>query len=317
MLRRVWQRSMIALALNKQLGQAIQGSRLGHALARRYTAGEDVAAAIRRASDLFAQCGVRASLFYLGEYVSDPAKIALNVTRIDEAIDALATTDIDRHVSVDPTQIGAMTSAELARGHAESLTDALSVVAREKTTLMIDMEDGSFTDSTIALHDTLRAAGKPVALTLQANLRRTEADLLRQIAQGAHVRLVKGAFVSTREKSFVRRDEINMNSRRLIDLMFSQSARERGFYPSIATHDVALQRHAIERAKMAGWQASEWEIEMLLGVRDDLAAALAAEGFCIRLYMPFGVDWWPYAIRRIGENPGNAWLLARSLVSRG
>ena len=316
MLSRVWQHSMIALAREERLGQAIQDSRFGHALARRYTAGENVAAAIRRASESFADRGVRASLFYLGEYVSDPAKIALNLTRIGEAIAALATSEIDRHVSVDPTQIGAMIGPDLARYHAETLADALSVVAREKTTLMIDMEDETFTDSTIAMHDALRTAGKPVALTLQANLRRTEADLKRQIARGAHVRLVKGAFVSTRDKSFVRRDEIKMNSRRLIDMMFSNQARETGFYPSIATHDDALQRYAIQHARAGGWKPSEWEIEMLLGVRDDLAATLAAEGFCVRLYMPFGVDWWPYAIRRIGESPGNAWLLARSLVSR-
>ena len=288
-------------------------------MARRYTAGENVAAAIRRANQLFERRGVRASLFYLGEYVSDPAKIALNVTRIGEAVAALAATEIDRHVSVDPTQIGAMIDPGLASRHAEALAEAFAHIARQdtrRTTLMIDMEDKSFTDSTIAMHDTLRAAGEPVALTLQANLRRTEADLKRQIVQGAHVRLVKGAFVSSHEKSFVRREEIKTNSRSLIDLMFSQSARETGFYPSIATHDDALQRYAIECAKATGWKASEWEIEMLLGVRDDLAATLAADGYCVRLYMPFGVDWWPYAIRRVGESFGNARLLARSLVSR-
>jgi proline dehydrogenase len=167
-----------------------------------------------------------------------------------------------------------------------------------------------------AHHDELRDGGLPVALTLQAYLRRTEADLGRQIARGAHVRLVKGAFVAGAATSFTRRGEIKANSRRLIDLMFSPGARDSGFYPSIATHDEALLRYAAERAKANGWPDDAWEIEMLLGVRDRLAAWLAASGRRVRLYLPFGRDWWPYAIRRIGENPANMTLLARSLISR-
>ena len=182
---------------------------------------------------------------------------------------------------------------------------------------MLDMEDQSFTDATIALHDELRAAGLPVALTPQAYLRRTEADLNRQIALGAHVRLVKGAFVADAATSFTRRAEIKANSRRLIDLMFSHGAREAGFYPSIATHDDALQRYAAERAAEKGWPDDPWEIEMLLGVRDDLAAALAASLRRVRLYLPFGRDWQHYAIQCIGKNPVNAALLVRSLISRG
>ena len=128
--------------------------------------------------------------------------------------------------------------------------------------------------------------------------------------------LVKGAFVTSAATSFTRRGEIKANSRRLIDLMFSPSARDSGFYPSIATHDDSLQRRAAECAAANGWLTGRWEIEMLLGVCDDLAAALAANGRRVRLYLPFGRDWWPYAIRRIGENPANAALLARSLISR-
>jgi proline dehydrogenase len=211
-----------------------------------------------------------------------------------------------------------MLDPALARRNAFTVAQAIARAPQDAPrvrAMMLDMEDQSFTDATIALHDELRAAGLPVALTLQAYLRRTEADLGRQIALGAHVRLVKGAFVAGAATSFTRRAEIKANSRRLIDLMFSRGARDSGFYPSIASHDDALQRYAAERASANGWPDDAWEIEMLLGVRDDLAAALAASGRRVRLYLPFGRDWWPYAIRRIGENPGNAWLLARSLIS--
>jgi proline dehydrogenase len=231
----------------------------------------------------------------------------------------LADSPLDLHVSVDPTQIGHMLDPALARRNAFTVAEAIARAPQDALrvrAMMLDMEDQSFTDATIALHDELRDGGLPAALTLQAYLRRTEADLRRQIERGAHVRLVKGAFVAGAATTFTHRAEIKANSRRLIDLMFSRGARDSGFYPSIATHDDQLQRYAAERASETGWPDDAWEIEMLLGVRDDLAAALAANGRRVRLYLPFGRDWWPYAIRRIGENPGNAALLARSLISR-
>lgn len=169
-------------------------------------------------------------------------------------------------------------------------------------------------NSTIALHDDLRAARLPVALTLQAYLRRTEGDLQAQIARGSRVRLVKGAFAAGTRVAFTRQGAIKTNFRHLIELMLSRQAREAGFYPVIATHDDHLHAHAIEHAEGNGWHPSEFEFEMLVGVRDNVARALAARGHQVRLYVPFGRDWWPYAVRRIGENPRNAWLLARSLV---
>jgi proline dehydrogenase len=310
---------MIALARSAGLTRFVQASRLGAALARRYIAGATPEAALARVARLGSEQSVRASLFALGEYVSDLATIETTVLEQLSIVAQLAASPLDLHVSVDPTQIGHMLDPALARRNAFSVAEAIAAAPKDSPrvrAMMLDMEDQSFTDATIALHDELRDGGLPVALTLQAYLRRTEADLSRQIARGAHVRLVKGAFVAGAATSFTRRGEIKANSRRLIDLMFSPSARDSGFYPSIATHDDRLQRYAAERAEANGWPDDAWEIEMLLGVRDDLAAALAASGRRVRLYLPFGRDWWPYAIRRIGENPGNAALLARSLISR-
>jgi proline dehydrogenase len=319
MLRRAWQNAMIGLARSAPLTRFVQGSRLGAALARRYIAGATAEAALARATRLKAAGSIRGSLFFLGEYVSDLATIETTVLEQLSMVAQLAGSPLDLHLSVDPTQIGHMLDPALARRNAFAVAEAIAAAPKDPsrlTAMMIDMEDQSFTDATIALHDELRDGGLPVALTLQAYLRRTEADLSRQIARGAHVRLVKGAFVAGAATSFTRRAEIKANSRRLIDLMFSPAARDSGFYPSIATHDEALQRYAAERAAANGWPDDAWEIEMLLGVRDPLAAALAASGRRVRLYLPFGRDWWPYAIRRIGENPANATLLARSLISR-
>jgi proline dehydrogenase len=320
MLRRAWQTAMIALARAEGVTRRVQASRLGAALARRYVAGATPEAALARVARLGSEQSIRASLFALGEYVSDLATIETTVLEQLSIVAQLAASPLDLHVSVDPTQIGQMLDPALARRNAFAVAEAIAAAPHDferVTAMMLDMEDPSFTDATIALHDELRDGGLPAALTLQAYLRRTEADLRRQIERGAHVRLVKGAFVAGAATSFTRRAEIKANSRRLIDLMFSRGARDSGFYPSIATHDDALQRYAAKRAAENGWPDDAWEIEMLLGVRDGLAASLAASGRRVRLYLPFGRDWWPYAIRRIGENPANAALLARSLASRG
>jgi proline dehydrogenase len=135
-----------------------------------------------------------------------------------------------------------------------------------------------------------------------------------QIRRGTRLRLVKGAFAAGSGIAFTRRLEVKANSRRLIELMFSREARDAGSYPILATHDDRLQAYALERAGAAGWRAREYEFEMLLGVRSDVAEDLARRGERVRLYLPFGRDWWSYAVRRIGENPRNALLLLRALV---
>lgn len=180
---------------------------------------------------------------------------------------------------------------------------------------MFDMEDASLNDPTIALHDRFQADGLPVALTLQAYLRRTAADLEAQIRQGSRARLVKGAFAAGSGIAYTKQAEIKENSRRPMARMFSAEARDAGFYPIVATHDTRLQDFACDLADRNGWQTGAYAFEMLLGARGDGAEALAQSGRRTRLYVPFGENGWPHAVRRIGENPRNAVLLARSLVS--
>lgn len=317
MFHRLWQSTMIGLARSKSVTGFMQKSRAGSALAGRYVAGEDVASGIARAEALLSDSGIHASLFFLGEYVEDPALIAENIAEKKLVAQALGETTLDVHVSGDPTQIGYMINPDYVTDAAREIAAAIKDAAGKRPGLhglMLDMEDSSVTDDTIALHDTLKAEGLPVALTLQAYLKRTEADLARQIAAGSVVRLVKGAFAEGREKAFTKRADVKANSRKLIRMMLSNEAHDAGFYPVIATHDDKLQDFARSVARENGWAQGEYEFEMLLGVRGDVARALAAEGEKVRLYAPFGKDWFPYAVRRIGENPRNAWLLGRSLI---
>ena len=318
MLRRLWQRGMIGLASSPAAKGLFQNSRAGRALSARYNGGETAAEAVAAAERLMAR-GLRASLFYLGEYVNTRDLVDLNQRQIHAVVERVATSAADAHVSVDPTQIGHGVDEALVKPHALAIAEQVAAVperAGRQRLMMIDMEDSSLNDPTLALHDDLKARGLPVGVTLQAYLRRSAGDMARQIAAGATVRLVKGAFIAGPEISFTRRDEIKANYRRLMAMMLSREARAAGFRPVIATHDDGLQDEAVALARANGWQPHEYEFEMLMGVRSDVAERLAGRGEPVRLYLPFGVDWFPYAMRRIGENPRNGLLLARSLVGR-
>ncbi len=311
--------TMIKLARSQRVKAWAQSSRAGTALATRYVAGSNVVEAVDCATQLLRNSQIRASLFYLGEYVDTSDLVAENVAAKIAVAKALGKADLDVHVSVDPTQIGHQIDPAMARQNAFRIAEAIASASlghEGSHMLMLDMEDQGVTDATLTLHNDIRAAGLPVAVTLQAYLKRTTNDMKELIALGATVRLVKGAFAAGRDVAYTTRCEVKENSRNLIDLMFSKEAKAAGFKPIIATHDDELRQYASQRAKVQGWlKGADYEFEMLLGVRSELAAWQASNGERVRLYTPFGNDWWPHAMRRIGENPANGLLLARSLVS--
>ncbi len=316
MFRRLWQSAMIRLARSSRVTSFMQSNRTTSFLADKYTGGRDAAAGVRCARDLLQGVNIRSSLFYLGEYIDSASLVEINRNQKIEVAGELAKAGLDLHISFDPTQLGYSIAPNIARKNALMVANAI----RERMVghdgvhcLMFDMEDATVIDATVAMHDAFRDEGYPVALTLQAYLHRTRQDLERQIGQGSRVRLVKGAFAAGSDISYTKRADIKRNMRDLIALMFSEAAKESGFYPIVATHDEVLQEFALSEARKNGWEPGRYEFEMLLGVRKTLALQLAQKGERIRLYVPFGKDWWPYGVRRIGENPANALLLARSL----
>ena len=318
MFNRLWQSGMIALAHSARIKAFMQGSRATSFLADKYVAGKYSVVAVETARKLRDVHAIRGSFFYLGEYVDTLERVDENVKNILEVVSLLENESMDVHVSVDPTQIGFSIDDALGRKNAVIIAEKILQASDNGSScncLMIDMEDFSVADATIELYQTLRKLNLPAALTLQAYLKRTENDMVKLIKAGAIVRLVKGAFTAAADVSFTQQKEIKKNYYRLVELMFSAQARDGGFYPVIATHDNEVQKYAISLARKNGWAQGEYEFEMLLGVRTDIAQWLASEGEKIRLYLPFGEDWWPYAVRRIGENPRNGVLLARSLIN--
>ncbi len=313
---RLWRRLMMGLARSEAVTDFMQERAPVSDLARRFVGGEDQGLAIATAQRLSAD-GIRSSLFHLGEYVDDPMMVRMNTDAIVAVAEALGQGALDVHVSVDPTQIGYSLDAGMGRENAERIGAALAAQpARPRNALMLDMEDFAMVETTIALHDALVEADVPTAITLQAYLRRTEDDLARLAGAGATVRLVKGAFAESAARAFTGRRRITENYLRLAGIMLGAEARAAGFTPLFGTHDDAVIRDVAALARENGWPNGSFEFEMLYGVRPALLKSLAEAGHAVRVYLPFGRDWWPYAARRVGENFANARFVARALLGR-
>jgi proline dehydrogenase len=316
-MKRVWQSWMIALARSAGVTRWMQGNRATASIARRFVAGADAAKAIAVARDL-ERTGFKTSLYYLGEYVKDAAIVAENGRQKMQIAEALSAAHLQIHVSVDSTQIGY--AIDEAAGEQLALKIGARIRELGRTNgappvLMLNMEDADYVDRILGLRARLLEAGVPVAQTLQAYLKRSVADLAPIIAAGGHVRLVKGAFADPRPHAYQGKAEIDGNYLSLARRMLSAEAKASGFRPVFGTHDDALIAEIRLIAKNAGWQPGAYEFEMLYGVRTGLQRQLRQQGEQVRLYLPFGRDWWPYAVRRVGESPRNAALLARAVVS--
>ena len=310
-----WQGWMIALARSPRVTRWMHSNRATAALARRFVGGDSVDDGIAVAKRLNG-AGFKTSLYYLGEYVTDPAVIDETVQQKKLAIQSLRHARLQVHLSIDPTQVGYgyddATGAAMATAIGETLLSASGDNAAPPM-LVLDMEDASYVERTLALRDRLAALGIPVTQTLQAYLKRTAQDLAPIIASGGSVRLVKGAFADPGVHAFQSRDEIDSNYLALALMMLGDTARASGFRPVFGTHDATLIETIRGIARKGGWIPGQYEFEMLYGVRENLQRQLLKEREQVRLYLPFGRAWWPYAVRRIGESPRNAMLLLRAL----
>lgn len=309
---------MIGLATDRRMKDVMQQWATASRLANRYVGGGTVEEGVRLALNLHTE-GIKPSLFYLGEYLHDRAAIEETVANKICAAQLLGKGDLDVHISVDPTQLGLSIDRDLCERNAIRIAEAVAAACRRSSgthCMMLDMEDDEQVTDTIQIHDRIQQQGLPVAITLQAYLRRTTDDLQAKVRQGATVRLVKGAFAANSDIAYTSSRSIRNHYLALSEIALSDEAKAAGFYVSFATHDYILLREIVRMASARGWKPGTYEFEMLYGVRGQLAKQLAVDGQKVRVYMPFGTDWWPYALRRIGESPKNLLLLVRAVLSR-
>ena len=311
---------MILLARSERVKALAQRQSWLSGLASRFVCGGTPDDAIGRAVAL-AHGGITASMFYLGEYVTDAGLIRQTCDQLASVIATAGAKSLDVCVSCDPTQIGLMANQDDFVSNARTLARAILAAAPNPRpghdTLMIDMEDAGVTQSTLDAYWTLHDEGLPVAVTIQAYLHRTRTDLDRLVDAGAWVRLVKGAFAEPARVAVRSTADRDSRFRQCVSRLLSDTARTSGVYPSFATHDHRMIEEIIAQAEAHGWGPETYEFEFLYGVRPDLERSLVKRGHRVRLYLPFGRDWFPYAIRRVGESPRNMRFVAKTLGRHG
>lgn len=267
----------------------------GRRVALRFVAGEDLEDGLKVVKGLNER-GLTVSLDYLGENITDAAKAQAAAETYRTAIERVASAGLEANLSVKLTQMGLDLDPELALGNAAVVAHR---AVEADTTLTLDMEDHRYTDRTIeaCLRLDHRYPGR-VGLAIQAYLYRSPADLERLLH--VPVRLCKGAYREPRRIAFRRKADVD----RAFAGMTTRLMRA-GRYPMIATHDERLVRFAVREAAKAGRDRATFEFQMLYGVRRDLQKRLRERGFRVRVYVPFGSEWYPYLVRRIAERPAN------------
>lgn len=281
----------------------VTGTRPGRAMAERFVAGDSLDDAVGVAKSLNEQ-GMSVSLDFLGEEVHDEASAIQATEEYLVSLDRIHREQLDSNISVKPTQLG----LAIDEAHALGAIDRLASRAKELgLTITIDMEDSRYTDATVRLYEKTQRAHGNLGLALQAYMRRTPDDLSRLIPLGGHIRLCKGAYVEPEEVALTSKGDVDEAfASQLRSLMAAEETK-----PAVATHDLRLVELTEE---LAAGRESPFEFQMLYGVRTELQRRLVTEGYPLRIYLPFGSQWYPYLTRRLAERPSNAWFFVRAAL---
>lgn len=284
----------------------VRHSRLFRPLVSRFIAGDSLAEAMVAAEELCAK-GIMVSLDFLGESTlsEDQARQAKNAyLDIVEAI-AKSPNQAMMNISIKLTQCGFDIRDELALEHFETLLKAAEPL---KTFVRVDMEDSRYTERTIQAIETLFPKYPFCGTVLQSYLHRSLEDTRRMIRLGARVRVVKGAYLEPPSVAFPSKAEVDVKYIEMAKLLLKE-----GHYPAIATHDEKIIAELKEFIRAEGISNDRFEWQMIYGIRRDLQEQLRAEGFNIRVYIPYGDQWYPYFMRRLAERPANLFFFAKSL----
>ncbi|MEO8084608.1 MAG: proline dehydrogenase family protein [Ardenticatenales bacterium] len=304
--------ALLALSRSKPLGHFMTESRIAWSGAKRFVAGRTVDEAVAVVRSLNAD-GLSATLDYLGENVTTQAEADAAADAYIEAIDAIRAAGCHSGVSLKLTAIGLDLGDDVAAARLERI---LAHAQRKDPAVFvrIDMEGSAYTARTIEAFERARAGHDNVGIVLQSYLRRTAADADRLAAAGAHVRVVKGAYLEADDVAFQDKADVDLVYTALVERMLAPDARAAGAYVAVATHDPAMIAHAKAFAADHGVARDAFEFQMLYGIRRDLQHGLAAEGYRVRVYVPYGRQWYPYFMRRLAERPENVGFVLRNVL---
>jgi proline dehydrogenase len=270
-------------------------------------AGETLEEALAVAGKLNAE-GIAVTLDHLGESVSTLTEAAEARDVYLRALDALNSGGIQGNVSLKLTQFGLDLSAEQCLANVERLVRRAAEIG---SFVRVDMESSAYTGRTLDLVHTLHARHGAVGVVIQSYLYRSQADIEKLCAAKIRVRLCKGAYLEPAAVAFPRKSEVDRSF-----LELTRYLLQNGVYPAIATHDEAIIRQTCRFAADRRIPRDGFEFQMLYGIRRDVQRRLVAEGYRLRLYVPFGKAWYPYYMRRLAERPANVFFILRNLFRR-
>ncbi len=302
---------LLWLSRRRSIGRLATRLPVTRSMVARFVAGETLEDALSALERLH-EAGLRTTVDVLGEAVTSVDDARAAATEYVDALDALAARGLDRNVSVKLSQMGLGLDDGVCRDNVERI---LARAAACDAFVRIDMESHDTTDATLALWRELRpvnAGHGDSGVVIQAALRRSPADVEVLIGEGARVRLCKGAYVEPAAVAYAAKTDVDAAYEALMERLLSD-----GTFPAIATHDERLIARAVAYVREQGIAPDRFEFQMLYGVRRDLQDRLVRAGFGVRVYVPFGTQWYPYFMRRLAERPANVAFVLRSVLREG
>ncbi len=310
MLRRV----LLAASASQRVQQLITTAPVTRDVVGRFVAGDDAAGALAVTDRLLGQ-GRSVTIDYLGEDTVDPEQAAAVTSEYVKLLELLARAGLTvggrAEVSVKPTAVGLGLAEHGEKTAAENIGRIAAAAQVAGTTVTVDMEDHTWVDATLRLVSDLRADFPDLGCVIQSYLRRSPGDCEALAVAGSRVRLCKGAYRAPDGFAFAARSEIDRSYARCLRILLDGAG-----YPMLATHDPRLVAIAKSRVTTIGRDLGSFEYQMLYGIRTDEQAKLAAEGAQMRVYVPYGNDWYGYFMRRLAERPANLAFFLRALASR-
>ncbi|MGW5050895.1 proline dehydrogenase family protein [Actinokineospora sp. NPDC004072] len=300
---------ILAAAKNGAIRKAVATAPVSRDVVRRFVAGETTADAVAVTRRLVAD-GLAVTLDYLGEDTTDAALAEYTVRAYEDLLSQLHAEGLsDRaEVSVKLSAVGQLLDEEMALTNAQRICRAAEAAG---TTVTLDMEDHTTTDSTLRILGELRGTWPWVGAVLQSYLRRTLDDATALASSGSRVRLCKGAYAEPESVAYAPGAETDLSYVRCVNALLSGDG-----YPMFATHDPRMVRIISERAESYGRKPGSFEFQMLYGIRPEEQLRLAQLGHTVRVYVPYGGEWYGYLMRRMAERPANTMFFLRALASR-
>ena len=296
----------IYLSRQRWLRAVISRSGLIGRAKSRFVAAETIQDTIEAIRQLNRQ-NILSTLDHLGEDVNTEADARLARDDYIRALELIRTSNVASNVSLKLTQFGLDVSEELVRELVASVAEKAADVG---VLVRIDMEGSPHTERTLAVYRDMRKRYSNVGIVLQAYLYRTEEDIKQLVQDGiATVRLCKGAYQEPASIAFPRKADVDANMVKLMQIMLGDQARARGAHLAMATHDVKMIEATQQFAAEHGIPKDAFEFQMLYGIRRDLHQQLAAAGHKMRVYVPYGAEWYPYFMRRLAERLANVWFV--------